>query len=133
MFGLICDAGIAREGEVGADGHDFAPLVPELASRHHLGAVVPVVDEALERAGMGLDALDALAVTEGPGLVGALLVGAGFARALGLALGIPVVGVHHMGLAEMPAIGGGEPYEANEGMTIEAIRKQMAERPPVAP
>jgi N6-L-threonylcarbamoyladenine synthase len=75
----------------------FGGVVPELASRHHLGAVVPVVDEALQQAGLtGLDALDAIAVTEGPGLVGALLVGVQMARGLALAIGRPVVGVHHM-------------------------------------
>ena len=74
----------------------FGGVVPELASRYHLGAVVPVVDEALARAGRGLDELDAIAVTEGPGLVGALLVGVQMARGLALATGLPVVGVHHM-------------------------------------
>jgi N6-L-threonylcarbamoyladenine synthase len=74
----------------------FGGVVPELASRYHLGAVVPVVDEALARAGMGLRELDAIAVTEGPGLVGALLVGVQMARGLALASGLPVVGVHHM-------------------------------------
>jgi N6-L-threonylcarbamoyladenine synthase len=74
----------------------FGGVVPELASRHHLGAVVPVVDEALVRAGARLDSLDAIAVTEGPGLVGALLVGVQMARGLALATGVPVVGVHHM-------------------------------------
>lgn len=74
----------------------FGGVVPELASRYHLGAVVPVVDEALARAGVGLASIDAIAVTEGPGLVGALLVGVQMARGLALALGVPVVGVHHM-------------------------------------
>lgn len=74
----------------------FGGVVPELASRHHLGAVVPVVDEALARAGVELAALDALAVTEGPGLVGALLVGVQLGRGLALATGLPLVGVHHM-------------------------------------
>ncbi len=74
----------------------FGGVVPELASRHHLGAVVPVVDEALRAADCDLTQLDAIAVTEGPGLVGALLVGVQMARGLGLAAGLPVVGVHHM-------------------------------------
>lgn len=74
----------------------FGGVVPELASRYHLGAVVPVVDEALQRAGCTLDQLDAIAVTEGPGLMGALLVGVQMARGLGLAIDRPVVGVHHM-------------------------------------
>jgi N6-L-threonylcarbamoyladenine synthase len=75
----------------------FGGVVPELASRHHLNAIVPVVTEALERAGdVRLEHLDAIAVTEGPGLVGALLVGVQVARGLGLATGLPVHGVHHM-------------------------------------
>lgn len=74
----------------------FGGVVPELASRHHLGAVSAVVDEALARAECPLDALDAVAVTEGPGLVGALLVGVQFARGLALATGLPLFGVHHL-------------------------------------
>lgn len=74
----------------------FGGVVPELASRHHLGAVVPVVDEALRRADISLATLDAIAVTEGPGLVGALLVGVQMARGLATARGLPLVGVHHM-------------------------------------
>ncbi|MCA9707270.1 MAG: tRNA (adenosine(37)-N6)-threonylcarbamoyltransferase complex transferase subunit TsaD [Myxococcales bacterium] len=74
----------------------FGGVVPELASRHHLGAVVPVVDEALKQAGVELSMLDALAVTEGPGLVGALLVGVQMARGLATAHGLPLYGVHHM-------------------------------------
>lgn len=74
----------------------FGGVVPELASRHHLTAVVPVVQEALARAGTRLDEFDAIAVTEGPGLVGALLVGVQMARGLSLATGLPLIGVHHM-------------------------------------
>jgi N6-L-threonylcarbamoyladenine synthase len=75
----------------------FGGVVPELASRHHLGAVVPVVRRALADAGLaGFHELDALAVTEGPGLVGALLVGMQCARGLAIATGLPLVGVHHM-------------------------------------
>ncbi|MEX1363631.1 MAG: tRNA (adenosine(37)-N6)-threonylcarbamoyltransferase complex transferase subunit TsaD [Nannocystaceae bacterium] len=74
----------------------FGGVVPELASRHHLGAVVPVVDEALQAAGLTVRDLDAIAVTEGPGLVGALLVGVQMARGLATALGRPLIGVHHM-------------------------------------
>jgi N6-L-threonylcarbamoyladenine synthase len=74
----------------------FGGVVPELASRHHVSAIVPVVAEALERAGCDLADLDALAVTEGPGLVGALLVGVQMARGLALATGLPLLGIHHM-------------------------------------
>jgi len=76
---------------------EFGGVVPELASRHHLDAVVPVVLEALHRAGHeDLSKLDALGVTEGPGLVGALLVGVQMARGLAVASGLPLFGVHHM-------------------------------------
>ncbi|MFO0634288.1 MAG: tRNA (adenosine(37)-N6)-threonylcarbamoyltransferase complex transferase subunit TsaD [Nannocystaceae bacterium] len=74
----------------------FGGVVPELASRHHLGAIATVVDEALAQAHCNLDAIDAVAVTEGPGLVGALLVGVQFARGLALACERPLFGVHHM-------------------------------------
>jgi len=75
----------------------FGGVVPELASRHHLGAIVPVVRTAMETAGVGdFTELDALAVTEGPGLVGALLVGVQCARGLALATGLPLFGIHHM-------------------------------------
>jgi len=72
----------------------FGGVVPELASRQHLTAIVPVVTRALEDAGAG--PIDAVAVTNGPGLVGALLVGVSFAKAYAFARGIPFLGVHHM-------------------------------------
>ena len=74
----------------------FGGVVPELASRQHLTAIVPVVTRALEDAGASTGAIDAVAVTNGPGLVGALLVGVSFAKAYAFARGIPFVGVHHM-------------------------------------
>src|SRR5215510_778805 len=74
----------------------FGGVVPEIASRAHLTAVVPVVRQALEEAGVAQRDLDAVAVTNAPGLVGALLVGVSFAKSLAYALGIPVIGVHHM-------------------------------------
>lgn len=74
----------------------FGGVVPELASRAHLTAVVPVVRRALEDASLTLDRVDAVAVTHAPGLVGALLVGVSFAKALAYARSIPVLGVHHM-------------------------------------
>jgi N6-L-threonylcarbamoyladenine synthase len=74
----------------------FGGVVPELASRAHLTAVEPVVRNALEQADARLADLDAVAVTNGPGLVGALLVGVSFGKALAVSLGRPVVGVHHM-------------------------------------
>ena len=74
----------------------FGGVVPEIASREHLTAVVPVVRRALSDAGLELKDVDAVAVTNAPGLVGALLVGVSFAKSLAFALGKPLIGVHHM-------------------------------------
>ena len=74
----------------------FGGVVPEIASRQHLTAIVPVVERAIADAGIAPEALDAVAVTYGPGLVGALLVGVSFAKAYAYGRGIPSVGVHHM-------------------------------------
>jgi len=75
---------------------EYGGVVPELASRQHVQALIPVLDEALERAGCGLDEIAALAVTYGPGLAGALLVGLNFAKALAYARSIPLVPVNHL-------------------------------------
>ena len=74
----------------------YGGVVPELASRDHIRRAVRLIDEVLERAGRRREDIDAIAVTEGPGLAGALLVGASVAHAAGWALGIPVIGVHHL-------------------------------------
>jgi N6-L-threonylcarbamoyladenine synthase len=74
----------------------FGGVVPELASRDHIRRVLPLVDECLARAGRRKADIDAIAVTEGPGLAGALLVGASIGHALAWVLGKPVVGVHHL-------------------------------------
>ncbi|MDO8964703.1 MAG: tRNA (adenosine(37)-N6)-threonylcarbamoyltransferase complex transferase subunit TsaD [Coriobacteriia bacterium] len=74
----------------------FGGVVPEIASRKHTEAIVGVIDEALERAGVTLGDLTALAVTYGPGLVGALVVGVSYAKGLSLATGLPLVGVNHL-------------------------------------
>ncbi|MDT7778717.1 MAG: tRNA N6-adenosine threonylcarbamoyltransferase [Acidobacteriota bacterium] len=74
----------------------FGGVVPELASREHLDKIVPVVEEAFERAGLRKDEIDAVAVTRGPGLVGSLLVGLSFAKAMAYALEKPFVGVNHI-------------------------------------
>jgi len=71
-------------------------VVPELASRNHVVQILPVVDEALRRAGVGLTDLDLVAVTRGPGLLGALLVGVQVGKALAAATGLPLVGVNHL-------------------------------------
>ena len=74
----------------------YGGVVPELASRAHMQNIVPVVDQAMIDAGISLDQLDAIAFTSSPGLIGALLVGTGFAKSLALSLDIPLIAVHHM-------------------------------------
>ncbi|MBR0082557.1 MAG: tRNA (adenosine(37)-N6)-threonylcarbamoyltransferase complex transferase subunit TsaD, partial [Bacteroidales bacterium] len=74
----------------------YGGVVPELASRAHELNIVPVVSEALSRAGVDASELTAIAFTRGPGLLGSLLVGTSFAKALGLALDIPIVMVNHL-------------------------------------
>ncbi len=74
----------------------YGGVVPELASREHLRAVVPIVRQALEQAQCRLDEIAGIAVTQGPGLAGALLVGLTYAKALAWATGIPAVGVNHL-------------------------------------
>jgi N6-L-threonylcarbamoyladenine synthase len=76
--------------------HPYGGVVPELASRKHLEAVSQVVSEAIDRSGLQLNRIDAVAVTQGPGLIGALLVGFSFAKAYAYALDIPCVGVNHL-------------------------------------
>ncbi len=74
----------------------YGGIVPELASRRHIEMIWPVVDEALKTAGLSLTDMDAIAVCYGPGLIGSLLVGCGFAKAAGYARGIPLVAVNHL-------------------------------------
>ena len=74
----------------------FGGVVPEVASRAHVEALNPIVEEALEQAGSRFDELDGVAVTVGPGLVGALLVGIAGAKAIAFAQGIPLIGVNHL-------------------------------------
>ena len=77
--------------------HDaWGGIVPELASRAHDRKITDTVERALEQAGIGLQQVDAVAVTMGPGLIGSLLVGATFARGLAVSLGVPVLGVDHI-------------------------------------
>lgn len=80
-----------------ADFHkQFGGVVPEIASRMHLEAILPVIDESLKKAGITLDEIDVIAATKGPGLVGALLVGLTAAKGLALVTGKPLVGVQHI-------------------------------------
>ena len=74
----------------------YGGVVPELASRAHLQNIVPVIDAAINEAGVSLGDLDAIAFTKGPGLLGSLVVGTSFAKSLALALDIPLVDVNHM-------------------------------------
>src|SRR6476469_6820256 len=103
-----CDetaAAVVRSGEKIASNVVFSQIathqpyggvVPELASREHLRAIVPVVRKALADAGQTYQSIDALAVTQGPGLAGALLVGIGYAKALAFALDKPLIAVNHL-------------------------------------
>ncbi|MFV8604458.1 tRNA (adenosine(37)-N6)-threonylcarbamoyltransferase complex transferase subunit TsaD [Ralstonia pseudosolanacearum] len=75
---------------------DYGGVVPELASRDHIRRVIPLLEDVLAEADVGRADIDAIAYTKGPGLAGALLVGASVANALGFALGKPLVGVHHL-------------------------------------
>jgi N6-L-threonylcarbamoyladenine synthase len=75
---------------------DYGGVVPEIASRQHLRTLLPVFDAVLARAGVTAEQLDGIGVSNGPGLVGSLLVGVGFAKSLALGLQKPIVGVHHI-------------------------------------
>src|SRR5262245_18117367 len=74
----------------------YGGVVPEIASRAHMRTITPVTSGALREAGATLEDIDVVAVTHAPGLVGALLVGVSYAKAIAFAHDIPVVGVHHM-------------------------------------
>ena len=74
----------------------YGGVVPELASRDHLRRLVPLAREVFTRAGRRMEELRGVAYTEGPGLAGALLAGAAFARGLALSLGVPAIGIHHL-------------------------------------
>ena len=102
-----CDdsaAAVLRDGALAASvvssQHEvhgpYGGVVPELASREHVRHVLAVIDAALSQAGVGLDAVDGIAVTRGPGLVGSLLVGLSVAKGIALRRRLPLVGVHHL-------------------------------------
>ena len=74
----------------------YGGIVPELASRRHIEMIIPIVDEALSKAGVKMDAISAIGVTKGPGLVGSLLIGLSFAKAVSYVRDIPFVGVNHL-------------------------------------
>ena len=75
---------------------EYGGVVPELASRDHIRKLTPLIRQALDEAGLGREDIDGVAFTAGPGLIGALLVGASLARSLAWAWGVPAVGVHHL-------------------------------------
>ena len=75
---------------------DYGGVVPELASRDHVRKTIPLIEAILKEANLSKKDINAIAYTEGPGLVGALMVGAAIANALALALDVPIIGIHHM-------------------------------------
>lgn len=101
-----CDetsAAVCRDGKILSNiiftqkiHEQYGGVVPELASRAHLQAIIPVVDQALKKAEVRIDEIDAFAFTQSPGLIGALLVGAEFAKSLALSLNKPLIAVQHM-------------------------------------
>lgn len=101
-----CDdtsAAVCRDGRILSNiiatqkvHEQFGGVVPELASRAHIQHIIPVVDAAIKKAGISLQELDAIAFTQAPGLIGALLVGNQFAKSMALALDKPLIAVHHM-------------------------------------
>ena len=74
----------------------YGGVVPEIASRNHILSILPVVEQALDEAGTALSEIDQVAVTYGPGLVGALLVGVSAAKSLAFSLNVPLIGVNHL-------------------------------------
>ena len=103
-----CDeTGVAiYDGDLGLMSHalysqahihaEYGGVVPEIASRDHVRKLLPLLDSCLQQAGCTRDDIDGVAYTAGPGLIGALLVGASVGRAMALGLGVPAVAVHHM-------------------------------------
>ncbi|MEN9511264.1 MAG: tRNA ((37)-N6)-threonylcarbamoyltransferase complex transferase subunit TsaD [Bacteroidota bacterium] len=94
---VLCDGKIRANIVAGQEVHrQYGGVVPELAGRAHQSNILPVVQQALNTAGIHASSLDAIAFTKGPGLMGSLLVGAGFAKGLSVALGKPLIGVDHL-------------------------------------
>ncbi len=110
---VVTSAGEIRSNVISSQGvHDrYGGVVPEIASRHHLELIGDVVDDALLRAGVALPAVDLVAVTCGPGLVAALLVGVATAKGLAASHELPLVGVDHLHGHVAAAFLGPEPFE----------------------
>ncbi len=97
-IGIYSDTGLLAEtlySQIALHG-EYGGVVPELASRDHIRKIIPLISQALQQAGLNKTDLGGIAYTAGPGLVGALLVGAAIGRSLALALDIPAIAVHHM-------------------------------------
>lgn len=91
---------------------NYGGVVPELASRDHIKRIIPLINQVVKDSGADLQSIDAIAYTQGPGLAGALLVGTSVAKALGMALGIPTIGIHHLeGHLLSPLLGQKNPLE----------------------
>ena len=110
---VVTTGGEIRSNVISAQGvHDrYGGVVPEIASRHHLELIGDVVDDALDRAGTTLAAVDLIAVTRGPGLVTALLVGVSTAKALAASHALPLAGVDHLHGHVAASFLGPEPFE----------------------
>ncbi|MDR7512659.1 MAG: tRNA (adenosine(37)-N6)-threonylcarbamoyltransferase complex transferase subunit TsaD, partial [Armatimonadota bacterium] len=110
-----------------ADLHGrYGGVVPELASRRHLERLLPVIDLALEEAGVDWEAVEGLAVTCGPGLAGALAVGVAAAKALALCRGLPLVGINHLeGHLFAVALDGGPPPEASLALIVSGAHTDL--------
>ena len=94
---VICNGKVLSNVVANQDVHaKYGGVIPELASRAHQQNIVPVVQQALERAGIRKEDLSAISFTKGPGLMGSLLVGTSFAKSLALGLQIPLIDVNHM-------------------------------------
>ena len=125
---VMDDGGALRSSVVASQSAEhvrFGGVVPEIASRRHLELVEPAVAAALDEAGIGLADVTRIAVTAGPGLIGALLVGVGYAKGLAWSLGVPLVAVDHLRghvaslqLAERPPQGGHLALLASGGHTL---------------
>jgi N6-L-threonylcarbamoyladenine synthase len=110
---VVTAAGDVRANVISSQGvHDrYGGVVPEIASRHHLELITDVVDDALSRAGTTLGAIDLVAVTRGPGLVAALLIGVSTAKALAAAHELPLAGVDHLHGHVAASFLGPEPFQ----------------------
>jgi len=107
---------VASQEEVHAK---YGGIVPELASRRHLECIIPTIREALERAECTLERIDAVAVTQGPGLIGSLLVGLSTAKAIAYARRVPLVPVHHLqGHLFSPRLSGFEVSYPHVGLVV---------------